>query len=88
MTEYLSGLLLAICRLKTKCYLWNMFAYYKCPTGNMFHYMIYFLQQLIWFYFIFLGFVSGNRAGVVYVIFFISITCTLCYLLQCFSVKL
>lgn len=36
----------------------------------MFHYMIYFLQQLIWFYFIFLGFVSGNRAGVVYVIFF------------------
>lgn len=69
MTECLSGL--AICRLKKNviCGI-CLLIISKCPTGNMFHYMICFLQQLIWFYFSFLGFVSGNRAGVVCVVSF------------------
>lgn len=42
----------------------------KCSTGNMFHYMIYFLQQLSWFYFSFLCFVSRNSNGVMCIISF------------------
>lgn len=54
----------------------------------MFHYVIYFFQQLSWFNFSFLGLVNGDDGGVMCIISFYKHDLHLVLSASCFSVRL